>query len=81
MVVPTDRHLKPHLRMDIHHNLKKSTRSVLIRDRHLEDVGVLWNKYRHLMKEALREDLESIVPPPFLAHTNDGTVPPAITLG
>eukprot|EP00975_Prorocentrum_lima_P022430 4717897-Prorocentrum_lima.AAC.1 len=66
--------------MDIHHNLKTLTRSVMIRDRHLEDVCVLWNKYRYLMKEALREDLESIVPPPILVHTNDDTVPPTITL-
>eukprot|EP00975_Prorocentrum_lima_P021852 4602977-Prorocentrum_lima.AAC.1 len=68
MVVPTDRHLKPSLKMDTHHNLKTLTRSVLIRDRHLEDVCVLWNKYRHLMKKALREGLESIVPPPILVH-------------
>eukprot|EP00975_Prorocentrum_lima_P062477 12885875-Prorocentrum_lima.AAC.1 len=77
----TKRPRKPQLKMDMHSDSKKLTRSFLIRDRNLEDVSIFWNKYRHLMHKALKKGLEDRVPPPFVAHYNDDTVPLTITLG
>eukprot|EP00975_Prorocentrum_lima_P031380 6584757-Prorocentrum_lima.AAC.1 len=73
MLMSTKRPEKPQCKVDTRHDSKNLTRSVLIRDRHLEDVSVFWNKYRRLMRRSLEKGLKDRVPPPFFAHYNDDT--------
>eukprot|EP00975_Prorocentrum_lima_P051706 10828888-Prorocentrum_lima.AAC.1 len=72
---------RPHCGTEIRYDSREVVRDFVVRDRHLDGVGVFYMKYRCLMRRSLEKGLSDHLPPPILAHTNHDTVPPTITLG